>query len=160
MPDSFSKRYWIDAETPIDPPAVIRKLFCSKLSEQSAFILFDNRHWKIVDPRRDHLERFFPDLALPEFRLLIEVDSMVAHGSQLALGRDLRRQNKLMRGFHVLRFTAVEILDNPHLLANEVYRFVRTLTPSNTTWSAGGVQVSYSLNKFQVVDPSRGRLAG
>jgi very-short-patch-repair endonuclease len=74
----------------------------------------------IVDPRREHLEQFFPDLALPEFRLLIEVDSMQAHSSQLALARDLRRQNKLMRGFRVLRFTAVEILENPERVAKEI----------------------------------------
>jgi very-short-patch-repair endonuclease len=114
---------------------------------------------EIVDPRRENLERFFPDLALPKFRLLIEVDSLEAHGSQLALARDLRRQNKLMRGFRVLRFTAVEILDNPKRVAHEISNFVRTLTPSELTWSIGGVQVSYSLNKFEVVDASRGRRA-
>jgi very-short-patch-repair endonuclease len=114
---------------------------------------------EIVDTRRESLERFFPDLALPEFRLLIEVDSMEAHGSQLALARDLRRQNKLMSGFRVLRFTAVEILENPKRVANEIYTFVRTLTPSGLAWSVGGVQVSYSLNKFEVVDSSRGRRA-
>jgi very-short-patch-repair endonuclease len=115
---------------------------------------------EIVDPRRETLERFFPDLVLVAFRLLIEVDSMEAHGSQLALARDLRRQNKLMRGFRVLRFTAVEILENRVRVANEIYNFVRTLTPSEPTWNVGGVQVSYSLNKFEVVDASRGRRAG
>jgi very-short-patch-repair endonuclease len=114
---------------------------------------------EIVDPRRETLERFFPDLVFVNFRLLIEVDSMEAHGSQLALARDLRRQNKLMRGFRVLRFTAVEILENPQRVANEIYNFVRTLTPSESTWNVGGVQVSYSLNKFEVVDASRGRRA-
>jgi very-short-patch-repair endonuclease len=114
---------------------------------------------EIVDPRRETLERFFPDLVLLAFRLIIEVDSMEAHGSQLALARDLRRQNKLMRGFRVLRFTAVEILENPERVAREIYNFVRTLTPSEPTWAVGGVQVSYSLNKFEVVDASRGRRA-
>jgi very-short-patch-repair endonuclease len=111
----------------------------------------------IVDPRRAYPERFFPDLALPEFRLLIEVDSMQAHSSQLALARDLRRQNKLMRGFRVLRFTAVEILENPERVAREIYSFIRTLTPSKPTWQIGGVQVSYSLNRFEVVDANRGQ---
>jgi very-short-patch-repair endonuclease len=113
----------------------------------------------ILTPTGTRIDRFFPDLCLPQFRLLIEVDGAEAHANQTALDRDLKRQNKLL-GFQLLRFTAIRVLNNPASVADEIARFVGTVTPVGMKWASGGASVSYSLNRFVVVDSTRVRRAG
>ncbi len=75
---------------------------------------------RIYDANGVLLDIFYPDLSLPGCRLLIEVDGGAAHANERALARDLRRQNKLLRGFRLLRFTAVEIMRNPLAVAQQI----------------------------------------
>jgi very-short-patch-repair endonuclease len=116
---------------------------------------------EIVDPTGIRLDRFYPDLALLAFCLLLEIDGAEAHSNREAFQRDLTRQNKL-RGFRLLRFTATEVLRSPSGVARQIQRYVKGLPmlPSNSnSWTASGVQVRYTTNKFVVVDPTRGRRA-
>ena len=57
----------------------------------------------ILDCSGCKLETFFPDLSLPKFRILIEVDGAEGHTGEVARSRDLNRQNKLLRGLVILR---------------------------------------------------------
>ena len=109
---------------------------------------------RIVDPTGLELDTLFPDLSLPEYLLLIEVDGAGAHTGQAALQRDLRRQNKVLRGFRLLRFTAVEVLTDPAGVADEIHRSVRGRA-SLPTRESGDVSVTYSTNEFLVVDAGR-----
>ena len=101
------------------------------------------------------LDKFFPDVALPKFRILIEVDGAAAHSGAAALARDLRRQNKVVRGFRLLRFPAIDVLRNPRAVALEIQRDVFRSTPVGDSWHHDGVGVTYSTNEFVVVDTAR-----
>ncbi len=81
---------------------------------QPSLVIFDGSGCK--------LEPFFPDLSLPKFRILIEVDGAEGHTAEVARSRDLNRQNKLLRGFVILRFTAVDILRDANAAAEEIRR--------------------------------------
>ena len=110
---------------------------------------------RLVDAPGFSLNTFFPDLSIPAKRLVVEVDSLVAHGTTGALRRDLQRQNKLMRCFRVLRYPASVILADAGAVASEVLASINALPDSGPTWSVDGVSVSYTENEFRVVDPSR-----
>jgi very-short-patch-repair endonuclease len=115
--------------------------------------------FEIVDPTGSRPDRFFPDLVLLAFRLIIEVDGAEAHANPTALQRDLVRQNKL-RGFRLLRFTATDVLRSPHGVARQIKRYVDALTPlpaNCTGWSTEGVDVSYTTNRFVIVDAAPAR---
>ena len=111
---------------------------------------------RIRDPAGIILDTFFPDIALPHYRLLIEVDGAGAHANASALTRDLRRQNKVLRGFRLLRFPATDILRDPVATAQQVERAIRETTPlTPAAWTVDGVSVAYATNEFEVVDRSR-----
>ncbi len=110
---------------------------------------------KITDGSGVVLDKFFPDVALPKFRILIEVDGAEAHSGAAALARDLRRQNKVLRGFRLLRFPAIDVLRNPGDVALEIQRDVFRSTPVGDSWHHDGVGVTYSTNEFVVVDAAR-----
>ena len=109
----------------------------------------------IVDESGRQLDVFFPDLALPTLRLLVEIDGLSAHSSQQSLARDLHRQNKLTSGFVILRFTAAEIFQDPDRIAEQIRRATLRLEVLPNAWTIGGVTVSYSTNEFTVVDSTR-----
>ncbi len=109
---------------------------------------------RIVDTSGAVLDTLFPDIGAVERRLLLEVDGGVAH-NELTRQRDLRRQNKVLRGFALLRYTAVEILKDADAVAREIERSTRLSDTMATTWSVDDVSVSYSTNEFLVVDARR-----
>jgi very-short-patch-repair endonuclease len=111
----------------------------------------------IFDGSGCKLETFFPDLSLPRFRILIEVDGAVGHTGEVARSRDLSRQNKLLRGFVILRFTAVDILRDANAAAEEIRRATLGADALLEGWTHGGVTVKYSANCFTVVDQTRNR---
>ena len=111
---------------------------------------------RIVDAQGNRLDIFFPDLALPQFRIIIEIDGVEVHSGQTAFARDLRRQNKL-RSFTILRFTALEVFQNPDRVAEEVRRATLRSADHRAGWTVDGISVTYSLNEFVVLDPTRGR---
>ncbi len=86
---------------------------------------------------------FFPDLLLPERRLVIEIDG----GDHLDRARhraDLARQNELLAGFRVLRFTAVDALAGDQRLVAKVLKvkavdaatsFDRLVTGGGLLWT-------------------------
>jgi Transcriptional regulator, AbiEi antitoxin len=112
----------------------------------------------IVDPTGTRLDRFFPDLALPIFGIVIEIDGAEAHGNPEALQRDVTRQNKI-RGLRILRFTASEVRRSPKSVARQIQRYHETLLPLGSSWTVDGVAVTFSENRFVVVDPTRQRRA-
>lgn len=109
----------------------------------------------ITDGSQIVLDTFFPDIALPTFRTLIEVDGASAHSGSDALSRDLRRQNKLIRGFRLFRFPAIDVLRDAARVALDVQRAVIRSAPVDGSWSVDGVSVEYSTNQFVVVDAAR-----
>ncbi len=110
---------------------------------------------RIVDRHGFRLDVFFPDLCVPECRLLIEVDGSEGHSGGPALARDLRRQNKLVKAFRILRFTAAEVLSDPAGVAEQIRRSTTHMPRSGPAWRVEDVSVSYSPNNFEVVDHSR-----
>jgi very-short-patch-repair endonuclease len=116
---------------------------------QPSLAIFDGSGYK--------LETFFPDLSLPKFRILIEVDGAEGHTGEVALSRDLNRQNKLLRGFVILRFTAVDILRDANAAAEEIRRATLGADALLEGWTHGGATVKYSANCFTVVDQTRNR---
>ena len=110
---------------------------------------------RIVDRYGFKLDMFFPDLCVPEYRLLIEVDGNEAHSGGAALARDLRRQNKLVKAFLVLRFTAAEVLSDPARVAEQIRRSTMHMPRSGPAWRVDDVSVSYTPNNFEVIDYSR-----
>jgi very-short-patch-repair endonuclease len=114
---------------------------------------------RIVDLNGYRLDTLFPDLGSVQRRLLLEVDGGAAH-NELTRQRDLRRQNKVLRGFALRRYTAVEILDDAAAVAREIERSTRRersggSAESDDCWTVDGVSVSYSANEFLVVDSRR-----
>jgi very-short-patch-repair endonuclease len=109
---------------------------------------------RIVDANGYKLDTLFPDLGTVPRRLLLEVDGGEAH-NELTRQRDLRRQNKVLRGFALRRYTAVEILKDAAAVAREIERSTRDSEVSESTWTVDGVSVSYSTNEFLVVDTRR-----
>jgi very-short-patch-repair endonuclease len=105
---------------------------------------------RITDANGFVLDTFFPDLCIPEFGLLIEVDGLNVHSTQDALIRDRRRQNKLVRGFRILRFAAADILKAPDRVAEDIRRSTLRLPLLGSTWTTDEVRVSYALNEFLV----------
>jgi very-short-patch-repair endonuclease len=53
------------------------------------------------------------DFAWPRVRLAIEIDGAATHAGAEALGRDLRRQNRIVLGWLVLRFTWEDVARYP-----------------------------------------------
>jgi very-short-patch-repair endonuclease len=109
----------------------------------------------IFDGLGNKLETYFPDLSIPKFRLIIEIDGAEGHTGEVARSRDLQRQNKLFRGFVILRFTAVDILRDPDAAAEEVRRATLRSDVFHGGWTVGEVTVKYSTNRFVVVDKTR-----
>ncbi len=61
-----------------------------------------------------------PDFAIPDVKLVMEIDGLSVHGSREALDHDLERQNLLVRhGYLVLRYTVTH-LRHPARVAREV----------------------------------------
>lgn len=110
---------------------------------------------RIVDGSGATLDTLYPDLGLLEFRLLLEVDGEKGHSGSIARARDLHRQNKLVRGFRILRFTASRILADPQGVAEEIRRNLVGVAKVGTEWQFDNISVSYSSNNFLVVDRGR-----
>jgi len=61
------------------------------------------------------------DLADEQLKIVIEADSLEFHGSPKAFGRDCRRYNGLVaRGWLVVRFTWIQVMFEPGLVAETV----------------------------------------
>jgi very-short-patch-repair endonuclease len=93
--------------------------------------------------------QYFPDLLVVAGRCIVEID-----GSQHLLPdrsrSDAARQNRLV-GFHVFRYPATMILDDPVYAAKEVASQVKRVRNSSLTWTAAGRCVSGSGNAWEVV---------
>lgn len=64
---------------------------------------------------------YFVDFAWPEYRLLVECDSMLAHSTPEQLQSDLRRQNDLIGfGWVLLRFTYADVADRPDYVETQL----------------------------------------
>jgi very-short-patch-repair endonuclease len=108
----------------------------------------------IVDAKASHLDTLFPDFGVVGPLILVEADGLEAHSSQDALGRDLFRQNKLVLGFTIRRYTALQILNNPIGVANEIKTLMVSIEKSRPA-RISDMSVTYSENEFRVVDLSR-----
>jgi very-short-patch-repair endonuclease len=112
---------------------------------------------RIVDADGNKLDRFFPDLSFPELGLLVEVDGASVHANSVALARDLQRQNKLARGFRMLRFPAAEVMRSPGMVADGIVKVAREMKPRGSRWTEAGASISYTRNEFVLRDATRGR---
>ena len=110
---------------------------------------------RIIDGSGALLDQFFPDLGLVGFPTLVEVDGAKAHAGAVALARDLHRQNKLLRGFRILRYPASKILEDPLAVAEEIRRGLAGSLKVGTQWQFDNVRVTASLNSYVVVDQGR-----
>ena len=70
------------------------------------------QHSLILDGRPVRL-----DFAWPHIRLAIEIDGAATHATADALGRDLRRQNKIVLGWLIQRFTWEDVARYPDQVA-------------------------------------------
>ena len=70
---------------------------------------------------------YFPDLGKLFRGYLVEVDGAVAHGTDKQIDRDDRRQNELLRGFHVYRGHVRRLLSQPDVVAAEIAALHRQL---------------------------------
>lgn len=86
------------------------------------------RDWQAAAPVYDEFGLIgIVDVLFQAAKVVLEVDGFRAHGSQQALVRDLRRQNRLTTaGYVVLRFTWSDIVDQPQ----EVLRQIRVALDS------------------------------
>ncbi len=68
---------------------------------------------------------FFVDFAWPDYRVIMECDSMLAHSSPEQLQADLARQNLILgSGWTVLRFTYWDIHDRPAEVMRTLAQFL------------------------------------
>ena len=109
---------------------------------------------RIVDRNGVALDTFYPDFAVIQPDLLLEVDGAEAHNTESALARDLKRQNKLLLGFPIRRFSAVQVLTDAAGAAQEVKQLVARLQRSEVHRLAN-ITVTHSQNEILVVDSSR-----
>ena len=109
---------------------------------------------RIVDAKASRLDTFFPDFAVVGPLMLVEADSLEAHSTQDALARDLLRQNKLLLGFTIRRYTALQILNDPIGVANKIKSAMLRIEQSGPS-RINGVSITFSENEFLVVDHSR-----
>ena len=100
-----------------------------------------NVHITSVDQRQPR--NFFPDLAVLEVLLDIEIEGVEGHSGAERIDRDARRQNLLSQGFDVLRFQAGRVLADPDGCAAEIQRRVVELRRSPPPQAA----------RVRVVDP-------
>ena len=74
-------------------------------------------HYKVRNERGVIIAE--PDFCYPDLMIIIEIDSLSAHGTADALQKDLRRQNDLIRlGYTVLRFTWHDVKLRPEYVAS------------------------------------------
>ena len=85
---------------------------------------------------------YFPDFADLRRGLLVEVDGRAGHEGDDNVDRDDRRQNELVRGFHVLRFHARRVIADPRAIAGEIAAVQRSLPERPDTFVANGATVS------------------
>ncbi len=109
---------------------------------------------RIVDRKASRLDTLFPDFAIVGPLMLVEADGLEAHSTQDALARDLLRQNKLALVFTIRRYTALQILNDPSGVANEIKQVMLRIEKSGPN-RINGVSVTYSENEFLVVDQNR-----
>jgi len=71
------------------------------------------------------------DAALPELKICIEVDGLVAHSGRSQFERDRRRQNALiLDGWLILRFTWKQLIEEPERVLREILRAVASRSQS------------------------------
>ena len=71
------------------------------------------------------------DAALPELKICIEADGLVAHSGRSQFERDRRRQNALiLDGWLILRFTWKQLIEEPERVLREVLQAVASRTQS------------------------------
>ena len=101
------------------------------------------------------MEKLFPDIGVPTFGALVEVDGAEAHSGAAALARDLHRQNKLLSAFRLFRYPASTILADAMSVAVDIKRQLLHASVIGPSWRKDGVTASYTTNEFLVVDPTR-----
>ena len=95
----------------------------------------------ICNRRGRLLHRYFPDFADLQVGLLPEIDGRLGHTGDDKIDRDDRRQNELIRGFHVIRFHAFRVKHNPMSVAKEIVSVRASLPTRPDRWQAHGVTV-------------------
>lgn len=95
----------------------------------------------ICNRRGRVLHRYFPDFADLQVGLLPEIDGRLGHTGDDKVDRDDRRQNELIRGFHVIRFHAFRVRHDPILVAKEIASVRASLPTRPDRWQANGVTV-------------------
>ncbi len=96
---------------------------------------------EICDRRGRRIHRYFPDFADLNVGLLPEVDGAAAHRGDNNMDRDDRRQNELMRGFHIIRFHAYRIHRDPVGIAPQIAELQANLPARADEWKGNGVRV-------------------
>jgi very-short-patch-repair endonuclease len=82
------------------------------------------------------LTTYFPDLAIFQRGLLVEVDGFEGHSTRAQLERDAERQNRLAIAFTVIRFSATQVLRNPLGCAEDVRRRHDALPARPDSWKS------------------------
>lgn len=156
LPGTFRLRAVLQRRSDFDRPtgSFLETLIFQVLREMG-FACVRQPTVRIVDGTGATLDTLFPDLGLLDFRTLLEVDGEKGHTGSVARARDLHRQNKLVRGFRILRFTASRILNDPYGVADEIRRGLVGVPKVSSEWQYDNVHVSYSPNNYLVVDRGR-----
>jgi very-short-patch-repair endonuclease len=102
----------------------------------------------VIHDEQGRRYEYFPDLLIVAGRCIIEID-----GSQHLLPdrsrSDAARQNRMV-GFHVFRYPASMILDDPHYGAKEVASQVKRTQNASLAWTTSGRRIEGSGNHWAV----------
>lgn len=101
---------------------------------------------EIFSRRGRLLHRFFPDFGDLDVGLLVEIDGRLGHWGDEKIDRDDRRQNELIRGFHVVRFHAHRVRRDPFVVAKEIIALRASLPTRPDVWRANGVMVERTVD--------------
>ena len=96
---------------------------------------------------------FHPDDGDPETGLTVEVDGLSSRRSQFAFRSDLNRQNFLIRGLLVLRYPALQILENPLAVARNIAEVRAGLPRRGPLWEQNGVRVTIQDPDLWIIEP-------
>ena len=89
-------------------------------------------------------DTFFPDFGVAGYRLLLDVEGLIAHGSATQLRRDANRQNRLLPGFRMMRLAAIDIMADADAVAAQVVARMRSLPEVGSQWREDGVTVCFN----------------
>jgi very-short-patch-repair endonuclease len=98
--------------------SLLEPLFAEIVADMGLDVAY--QHPIVVEGRR-----YVVDFAVPDVRLVVEVDGLEVHGTREAIDHDLARQNALvLAGWHVLRYTSTHLRRRRQAIREEVLDLV------------------------------------